>query len=315
MEWFDIYVDGRTMINVPNIGSNGGTSGFRSIPPVPPVPIRTATVSMALKAQRAFLMCKPDAVSRGLALDIMRAVSAKLAERGIPHRIVAPKLFNITPDIAKAFYPELKDELFARVAPYITGSHPDSRVYQAPVVPFIVEAYCDDLISILRSDDFIGPTKIDGKVLSADPTRTEKLKKSIRYKFTVERNIAQIPFEHGPLMNCVHCSGNASDALREIGIIYSQDELKEYYEPSALDAVFQRTDDPIAHLRGNTLSLPLRDLAGMEPVSFEKALSRLLNRGNYRDFSAKNMDDVRGLAAAMATSLVEMSRSFAAFPV
>lgn len=94
---------------------------------------------------RTFVMCKPDAVERGLSGQIIARIEAK----GL--RLVAAELRSVDRPFAEKHYAELSDKpFFGELISFITRS---------PVMAMVVEGPGDDTWQLVRS--IMGATKVE----------------------------------------------------------------------------------------------------------------------------------------------------------
>lgn len=127
-----------------------------------------------------FIMCKPDAVERGLVGEIISRIEAK----GL--RITAMDLRTPDRRLAEEHYVEHADKpFFGELVEFLTRN---------PVVAMVVEGPDDNTFSVMRT--MIGKTKVD----EAQPG-------SIRGDFATTTN-----------ENLVHGSDSHEAAMREIGL-------------------------------------------------------------------------------------------------
>lgn len=141
--------------------------------------------------ERTLILLKPDCVQRRLAGRIL----SRFEEKGL--NIIALKLIQISPDLAKKHYAEhVEKPFYPSLEQFITG---------APVVAGVIEGL--EAISVVR--DMLGPTS----GLKA-PAGT------IRGDFSSSRQ-----------MNLVHASDGPEAAKREIELYFSADEIHSY-EPT-----------------------------------------------------------------------------------
>lgn len=129
---------------------------------------------------QTFIMCKPDAVERGLVGEII----ARIERKGL----TISRLELRTPDraLAEAHYEEHSDKPFyGELVDFLT---------RGPVVAMVVEGPDDNTFALMRT--LIGKTKVD----DAQPG-------SIRGDFATTTN-----------ENLVHGSDAAESAAREIGL-------------------------------------------------------------------------------------------------
>ena len=129
---------------------------------------------------QTFIMCKPDAVERGLVGEII----ARIERKGL----TITRLEMRTPDraLAEAHYDEHKDKpFFGELVDFLT---------RGPVVALVVEGPDDNTFALMRT--LIGKTKVD----DAQPG-------SIRGDFATTTN-----------ENLVHGSDAQESAAREIAL-------------------------------------------------------------------------------------------------
>jgi nucleoside-diphosphate kinase len=129
---------------------------------------------------QTFIMCKPDAVERGLVGEIV----ARIERKGL--RIVAMELRTADRALAEAHYDEHRDKpFFGELVDFLT---------RGPVVAMVVEGPEDQTFGIMRT--LIGKTKVE----DAQPG-------SIRGDFATTTN-----------ENLVHGSDSNESAAREISL-------------------------------------------------------------------------------------------------
>lgn len=129
---------------------------------------------------QTFVMCKPDAVERGLVGEIV----GRLERKGL--RLVAAELRSVPKDLAEAHYAEHADKPFyGELVSFLTRS---------PVFAMVVEGPADNTFSLVRK--LVGATKVD----DAEPG-------------TIRGDFATITSE-----NLVHASDAHESATREIGL-------------------------------------------------------------------------------------------------
>jgi len=142
-------------------------------------------------SERSFVMLKPDAVLRRL----MGTVLTRFEERGL--KIVATKMMNISPELAKEHYGEHKEKpFFNDLVSYITS---------APVLAMVIEG--DECISIIRK--MVGatnPKEADLGTIRGD------------YALDTGRNI-------------IHASDSSQSAKREIELFFEDSEVCDYFLP------------------------------------------------------------------------------------
>lgn len=127
---------------------------------------------------RTFVMCKPDAVERGLVGEIV----ARIERKGL--RLVAVELRHVATGVAEEHYAEHSDKPFyGELVAFLTRS---------PVVALVVEGPADNTWSLVRK--IVGATKVD----DAEPG-------------TIRGDYATVTTE-----NLVHASDGHDSAAREI---------------------------------------------------------------------------------------------------
>lgn len=151
--------------------------------------------------ERSLVLLKPDCVQRRLVGTII----SRFEEKAID--IVAMKLIQITPDLAKQHYAEhCEKPWYPGLEAFITG---------APVVAMVVQGL--DVIRVVR--EMLGATN----GLQAAPG-------TIRGDFSSSRQ-----------MNLVHASDGAEASEREINLYFSDSELCSY--EAALAPWFRASDE------------------------------------------------------------------------
>ena len=129
---------------------------------------------------RTFVMCKPDAVERGLVGEII----ARLERKGLT--LVAADLRQVSPELARDHYDEHRDKpFFGDLVDFLTRS---------PVLATVVEGPDENTYSLVRK--LVGATKVD----DAEPG-------------TIRGDFATITTE-----NLVHASDGHDSAAREIAL-------------------------------------------------------------------------------------------------
>ena len=138
--------------------------------------------------ERSLVLLKPDCVQRRLMGKIISRFEDKAIE------IVAMKLIQVTPDLAKKHYAEhVEKPFYPGLEEFITG---------APVVAIVAQGL--DVIRVIR--DMLGAT--NGLNAAAG---------TIRGDFSSSRQ-----------MNLVHASDGAEAATREIALYFSDDEICDF---------------------------------------------------------------------------------------
>jgi nucleoside-diphosphate kinase len=151
--------------------------------------------------ERTLVLLKPDCVQRRL----MGQVISRFENKSL--NIIAMKLMNVTPELARQHYAEhVEKPFYPGLEKFITG---------APVVAMIVEGL--EAIQVVRA--MLGATS----GLKAEPG-------TIRGDYSASRQ-----------MNLVHASDGAEAAEREIQLYFSEDEIC-VYQP-ALTAWFKADDE------------------------------------------------------------------------
>jgi nucleoside-diphosphate kinase len=129
---------------------------------------------------RTFVMCKPDAVERGLVGEII----ARLERKGLT--LVAADMRQVSPELAREHYDEHRDTpFFGDLVDFLTRS---------PVLATVVEGPDENTYSLVRK--LVGATKVD----DAEPG-------------TIRGDFATITTE-----NLVHASDGHDSAAREIAL-------------------------------------------------------------------------------------------------
>ncbi|HEU5085482.1 MAG TPA: nucleoside-diphosphate kinase [Acidimicrobiales bacterium] len=133
---------------------------------------------------RTFVMCKPDAVERGLVGEIV----ARFERKGFT--LVAAELKTADRALAEAHYDEHKEKpFFGELVDFLT---------RGPVMAMVVEGPADNTFSLCRT--LIGKTSVD----DAEPG-------SIRGDFATTTN-----------ENLVHGSDSHESAAREISLWFPE---------------------------------------------------------------------------------------------
>ena len=129
---------------------------------------------------QTFVMCKPDAVERGLVGEIV----SRLERKGLT--LVAAELRHVEPALADEHYAEHADKpFFGELVTFLTRS---------PVFAMVVEGPADNTFSLVRT--LVGATKVD----DAEPG-------------TIRGDLATTTTE-----NLVHASDAHESAAREIAL-------------------------------------------------------------------------------------------------
>jgi nucleoside-diphosphate kinase len=134
-------------------------------------------------SSRTFVMCKPDAVERGLVGEIV----ARLERKGL--KLARAELRSVERPLAERHYDEHKDKpFFGELVEFLTRS---------PVFAMVVEGPGDDTWLLVRK--LVGATKVE----DAEPG-------------TIRGDFATITTE-----NLVHASDGTESAQREIDLWFS----------------------------------------------------------------------------------------------
>ena len=143
--------------------------------------------------ERTLVLLKPDCVQRRL----MGQVIARFENKGL--NIIAMKMLQVTPDLAKQHYAEhVEKPFYPGLEAFITG---------APVLAMIIQGL--DVIQVVR--DMLGPTsglKAPGGTIRGD-------------------------FSSSRQMNLVHASDGPEAASREIDLYFDQNDVCDY-EPTLM---------------------------------------------------------------------------------
>lgn len=141
-----------------------------------------------MELERTLVLVKPDGIQRGLSGEILR----RLESTGM--KIVGLKLMQVSDDLASRHYAEHEGKPFFKgLVSYITSS---------PVVAICLES--PDAIAITRK--LMGATRPG-----------EAAPGTIRGDLGIDVS-----------RNLVHGSANAEDAMREVALFFSNDELIHY---------------------------------------------------------------------------------------
>ncbi len=138
--------------------------------------------------QRTLVLLKPDCVQRRL----MGQVLARFEGKGL--NVIAMKMMQVTPDLAKQHYAEhVEKPFYPGLESFITGG---------PIVAFILEGL--EAIQVVR--DMLGATN----GIKAAPG-------TIRGDFSNSRQ-----------MNLVHASDSPESAKREMDLYFGADEIVDH---------------------------------------------------------------------------------------
>jgi nucleoside-diphosphate kinase len=138
--------------------------------------------------EKTFMMIKPDGVQRGLVGKVIQ----RLEDRGM--KIVAMKLIQVTPELAKEHYKEHEGKKFYE--PLL------KYIMSYPVVVMVVEGR--DCVDQIR--------KLAGKTDPKDASPG-----TIRYDFAQDIS-----------SNIVHAADSDKSAEREISIYFKPEEILDY---------------------------------------------------------------------------------------
>jgi len=178
------------------------------------------------KKERTFVILKPDAVQRGLIGEIIN----RIEKTGL--KLVALKLVNATEEQLWKHY-EKDDAWFIRKG---ERTIEDRKTAGMPIDKEALE-YGKDIIRALvkfMSSGPIVPMVWEGNqasgiikkiVGSTEPLSSES--GTIRGDYTLD-SYELASLDERAVRNLVHCSDPASDALREIPIWFSADEILSY---------------------------------------------------------------------------------------
>ena len=138
--------------------------------------------------EKTLVLLKPDCVQRRL----MGRIISRFEEKGL--NIIAAKMLQVTPDLAKQHYAEHVEK------PFYPGL--DSFITGAPVMALVVQGL--DVIRVVR--EMLGAT--NGLNAAAG---------TIRGDFSSSRQ-----------MNLVHASDGPEAAIREIELYFAANEICDY---------------------------------------------------------------------------------------
>ena len=145
-------------------------------------------------ATRCFTMCKPGVLNRRLVGQVI----TRLENKGL--KLVGLKLMQISPELAAQHYAEHKGkDFYDGLVSYITS---------APVVAMVWQG--DDCVTLVRK--ITGATK-----------PSEAAPGTIRGDFCAHTN-----------HNIIHASDSDESAAREICLFFTEDELIDWNDESAL---------------------------------------------------------------------------------
>lgn len=141
-----------------------------------------------MDSARTAVLVKPDGLQRGLIGEIV----ARFERKGL--KLVGIKMLNMTDDQLSDWYAEHKDKSFFGDLKSFMGS--------MPIVAMVWEGI--DVVPVVR--------KLVGTTLGREAEAG-----SIRGDFGMSQQF-----------NLIHASANAEDAVREIQIVFDDDELFDY---------------------------------------------------------------------------------------
>ncbi|MFZ5437691.1 MAG: nucleoside-diphosphate kinase [Patescibacteria group bacterium] len=148
-----------------------------------------------MASSRTAVLVKPDGLQRGLIGEII----SRFERKGL--KLVGLKMLNMTDEMLSEWYVEHRDKSFFGELKSFMGS--------MPIVAMVWEGV--DVIPVVR--------KLVGTTLGREAEAG-----SIRGDFGMSQQY-----------NLIHASSSESDAKREIGIVFADDELIEYH--GAMDGV------------------------------------------------------------------------------
>ncbi len=148
-----------------------------------------------MASSRTAVLVKPDGLQRGLIGEII----SRFERKGL--KLVGLKMLNMTDEMLSEWYVEHRDKSFFGELKSFMGS--------MPIVAMVWEGV--DVIPVVR--------KLVGTTLGREAEAG-----SIRGDFGMSQQY-----------NLIHASSSESDAKREIGIVFDDDELIEYH--GAMDGV------------------------------------------------------------------------------
>ena len=138
--------------------------------------------------ERTFVMFKPDCLERGL----LGTILTRFEQKGL--RLVAMKMLQITPDMAKQHYAEhVSKPFYPGLEEFITASPVVATVFEGP-----------EVIRVVR--EMLGATS--GLKAAAG---------TIRGDYSSSRQ-----------MNLVHASDSPESAVREIAIYFQESEIQSW---------------------------------------------------------------------------------------
>jgi nucleoside-diphosphate kinase len=141
-----------------------------------------------MAVERTLVLCKPDAVQRGLTGSVI----GRFERKGL--KLVGLKMLRVGEDLASRHYAEhLEKGFYSALRDFITSS---------PIVAMAIEG--ENAVEIVRT--LIGATNPQ----AADPG-------TIRGDFGLDLT-----------MNLVHGSDSLESAKRELALFFSSDELHDY---------------------------------------------------------------------------------------
>ena len=271
--------------------------------------VKPAGLQDAQNAVRVFMMFKPCAVSKKQMEKGILYLSERLEDKGIKHRFIAPVLANVSNKFADVLYKEHvgKDWFENNYKPFMIGIHPDKRVPSSPVVAFILELKNipgQDICSILRSDDVLGPTD-QFDAIAKYPERADQIKNSVRSALIGKDPIKYFDISNSPLMNRVHCSSDPESAEKDIAGFYLSifEYVLPYYSEKAAEFLKRRLEKTKNNyeLTENDFRVPLlSDESGnysVPPKNFSindgRQFYKVLGKNNiYRDFKMSDIIEI-----------------------
>lgn len=151
--------------------------------------------------ERTLVLCKPDAVARGLVGPVLTRFENALL------KIVATKMVWMDAELTRRHYFDLED----RFGPQVYNAMAEF-MHTGPVIALILEGV--DAIACTRK--LVGATYPDQA--APGTIRGDYAHMSKAYANTYKVAVA----------NLVHASGNAEDATREIDVWFAKEEVHEY---------------------------------------------------------------------------------------
>lgn len=152
--------------------------------------------------QRTLVLLKPDAVQRGL----MGRIISRFEDVGL--KIVAAKMVVATEELASAHYGDLDVRRGAAVKKQVV----EMITKTGPVMALVLEG----IESVEQVRMMVGPTEPK----SALPGTIRGDFAHISFKYADKKGIG--------IKNLIHASGNAEEAVIEIGLWFKDEEINAY---------------------------------------------------------------------------------------